>query len=124
MENHIYSFEKLSVWEDIRTLNKMVYSLTASFPDHEKFGLVSQLRRASISIGSNLAEGPTRTSSKDQAHFYQIAYSSLIEVLSQIIVSKDLSLISENDFNQIRNQIEKISFKLNALRKAAVLRKD
>lgn len=123
MENHVYAFEKLSVWEDIRELNKMIYKLTSLFPDHEKFGLVSQLRRASISIGSNLAEGSTRTSAKDQAHFYQIAYSSLIEVLSQIIVSNDIKVISDHDYNQLRNQIEKISFKLNALRKAAVLRK-
>lgn len=122
MENHIYSFEKLSVWEDIRTLNKMVYSLTASFPDQEKFGLVSQLRRASISIGSNLAEGSTHSGSKDQAHFYQIAYSSIIELLSQFIVSNELNLISTDNYNQVRNQIEKISYKLNSLRKAALQR--
>ena len=122
MENHIYSFEKLSVWEDIRTLNKMVYSLTSSFPDHEKFGLVSQMRRASISISSNLAEGSTRTGSKDQAHFYQIAYSSSIELLSQIVVSNDLNFISTDNYNQVRNQIEKISYKLNSLRKAALQR--
>lgn len=122
MENHIYSFEKLSVWGDIRTLNKMVYSTTASFPDHEKFGLVSQMRRASISISSNLAEGSTRTGSKDQAHFYQIAYSSSIELLSQLIVSNDLNFISTDNYNQVRNQIEKISYKLNSLRKAALQR--
>jgi four helix bundle protein len=122
MENHIYAFEKLSVWEDIRVLNKMIYSMTASFPDHEKFGLVSQLRRASISIGSNLAEGSARTSSKDQAHFYQIAYSSLIEVSSQIIVSYDLNIITKVDYDQVRNQIEKISYKMNALRKATLNR--
>jgi len=100
MEYHFYSFEKLSVWEDIRELNKMVYNITSSFPDHETFGLVSQLRRVSISIGSNVAEGSTRTGSKDKAHFYQIAYSSSIAFLSQIIVSKDLKLVSENNYNQ------------------------
>lgn len=122
MEKHIFAFEKLSVWEDIRTLNKMIYSLTASFPDHEKFGLVSQLRRASISIGSNLAEGSTRTSSKDQAHFYQIAYSSSIEVLSQLVVSYDLNIITKGDYDQVRDQIEKISYKLNSLRKSILQR--
>jgi four helix bundle protein len=122
METHIYAFEKLTVWEDIRTLNKMVYSLTASFPDNEKFGLVSQLRRASISIGSNLAEGSTRTSSKDQAHFYQIAYSSSIEVLSQLVVSYDLNIIAKDDYVQVRDQIEKICYKLNSLRKSILQR--
>lgn len=122
MKNHIYSFEKLTVWEDIRALNKIIYALTTSFPDQEKFGLVTQMRRASISIGSNLAEGSSRTSSKDQAHFYQIAYSSLIEVLSQLVVSYDLKLINNEDYNKVRNQIEKISFKLNALRKSSLER--
>jgi len=122
MENHIYSFEKISIWVDIRELNKMVYTQTTSFPDHEKFGLVSQMRRASISIGSNLAEGSTRTGSKDQAHFYQIAYSSSIELLSQLVVSNDLNFITIEDYNHVRNQIEKISYKLNSLRKAALHR--
>jgi len=122
MKNHIYSFEKLSVWQDIRELNKKIYKLTATYPDNEKFGLVSQMRRASISIGSNLAEGSTRTGSKDQAHFYQIAYSSSIELLSQLIVSHDLEFISSEDYNQIRVLIEKISFKLNSLRKATLQR--
>lgn len=117
-----YSFEKLSVWEDIRALNKKVYTLTAAYPDYEKFGLVSQMRRSSISIGSNLAEGSTRTGLKDQAHFYQIAYSSSIELISQLVVSHDLGFVSTDDYNQIREQIEKISYKLNSLRKAALQR--
>lgn len=122
MKNHIYSFEKLSVWNDIRELNKKIYRLTTTFLDNEKFGLVSQMCRASISIGSNLAEGSTRTGSKDQVHFYQIAYSSSIELLSQLIVSHDLEFISSEDYNQIRALIETISFKLNSLRKAALQR--
>ena len=69
-EVHEYSFEKLSLWTDIRALYKMIYSTTADYPDLEKYGLVNQIRRASISVGSNLAEGSSRTGAKDQAHFY------------------------------------------------------
>ena len=75
---HIYSFEKLDVWMEARQLVKWIYIHTASFPSEEKFGLVMQLRRAAISIVSNLAEGSGRQSSKDQAHFSQIAYGSSI----------------------------------------------
>ena len=87
-----FSFETLDFWNDIRQLIKKVYEITSSFPENEKFGLVNQMRRSSISIGSNLAEGSSRTSSKDQAHFYQIAFSSMMELLSQIIVCNDLNI--------------------------------
>jgi four helix bundle protein len=118
MEIKLYSFEKLNVWTEIRELIKSVYLLTATFPDNERFGLVNQMRRASISISSNLAEGSSRKSKKDQAHFYQIAYSSLMEILSQLIVSHDLKYISEGTYNELRNKIQVISYKLNALRTA------
>jgi four helix bundle protein len=120
MERRRYAFEKLYVWEDIRSMIKDIYKITASFPDQETYGLVIQIRRAAISIGSNLAEGSSRSSFKDQAHFYQFAYSSMMEVLSQLIVSHDLEFISENQYVKIREQIEVISFKLNALRKSAL----
>jgi len=120
MEKRKYAFEKLHVWEDIRNMIKDIYKITASFPDHEKYGLVPQIRRAAISISSNLAEGSSRTSFKDQAHFHQLAYSSLMEVLSQLIVSHDLGFISEDQYLQIRTQTEAISLKINALRNSAL----
>lgn len=82
-----FSFESLNVWDEIRQLIKSIYFITSDFPENEKFGLVNQMRRSSISVGSNLSEGSSRTSGKDQAHFYQISFSSLIELLSKIIVS-------------------------------------
>ena len=122
-EIHEYSFEKLSLWTDIRALNKMIYSTTADYPDSEKYGLVNQMRRASISVGSNLAEGSSRTGAKDQAHFYQIAYSSLLELLSQVIVSKDIEIIGSEKYFEIRELIQKVTYKLNSLRKSALNRK-
>jgi len=115
---HIYAFEKLKVWEEVRILIKSIYLLTRIYPDDERFGLVSQMRRAIISVSSNLAEGTSRTSSKDQAHFYQLSYSSLMEVLSQLIVSKDLQYIGDFEYNEARSKIESVSYLLNQIRKS------
>ena len=117
---HVFAFEKLKVWEEIRILIRSIYLLTKIYPDDERFGLVIQMRRAIISVSSNLAEGTSRTSSKDQAHFYQLSYLSLIEVLSQLILSKELVYIDEKRYLEIRSQIEKISYLLNQLRKSAL----
>jgi len=65
-----FSFEKLEVWQDAKELTHQIYKVTKNYPDDEKFGLVSQLRRAMISVTSNIAEGSSRMSPKDQAHFY------------------------------------------------------
>lgn len=117
-----YSFEKLAVWTEIRVLIKNVYSISGNFPESEKFGLKNQICRASVSVGSNLAEGSSRTSAKDQAHFYQISYSSLMELLSQLIVSLDLEFVSDENYKNLRLQIQKISMKLNSLRNNALKR--
>ena len=113
-----FSFEKLEVWKESVDFTKSIYLLTNTFPENEKFGLISQLRRASVSIASNLAEGTSRNTNKDKAHFTTLAFSSLMEVLNQLIISKELNFISEADFNKLRENIVKISNMLNALRKA------
>jgi four helix bundle protein len=112
---YTYAFEKLEVWQDARELVKSIYQLTTNFPRSELYGLVSQMRRAAISVVSNIAEGTGRGSLKDQARFYQIAFSSLIEVLNQLIISQDLKYIDETMQLNMRTQIEKVSNKLNAL---------
>lgn len=117
---HKFSFEKLEVWQDARRLANMIYEQTKNFPDHEKFGLTNQMRRAAISVSSNIAEGSSRTSTKDQAHFYQIAFSSLMELLNQVIISNDLLFLSEESEQIFRSQIEKTANKINALRKSAI----
>lgn len=115
--SYIFSFEKLTVWIDSKELIKMIYLVTKKFPEEEKFGLTSQLRRASISVASNLAEGTSRITNKDKAHFTTMAYSSLMEVLNQIIITKDLNFINDENYKTLRETIEKIANKLNALRK-------
>lgn len=118
---HKFSFEKLNVWETARQLTKTIYIITKEqCPDAEKFGLVSQMRRAAVSVCSNIAEGTSRTSTKDQAHFYQISYSSLMELLNQCIISNDLNYISEGTLIDIREKVEKTSNMLNSLRKSCL----
>ncbi len=113
---YIYSFEKLEVWNESKDLSKSIYLITNSFPNAEKFGLTSQLRRASVSICSNIAEGSARKTNKDKAHFTVIAFSSAVEVLNQIILAYELEFISKDDYLVLREKVESITNKLNALR--------
>ena len=118
-----YSFEKLVVWQNARELTKELYKITSDFPSDERFGLVSQIRRAAISVSSNIAEGSSRKTEKDQAHFYTSAYSSLIELLNQLILSSDLDFLQEDKYLKLRERIELISNQLNNLRKATLNKK-
>ncbi len=113
-----YSFEKLEVWQDSIELVKLVYKITKDFLIEEKYGLISQLRRASVSIASNLSEGTSRITNKDKAHFTTLSFSSAMEVLNQLIISKELDFIKEKDYIETREQLSKVTNKLNALRKA------
>ena len=113
---YIYSFEKLEVWNESKEFTKSIYTLTSKFPDSEKSGLVSQLRRASVSICSNIAEGSARKSFKDKAHFTTMAFSSTVEVLNQLILSFELDFIKEKDYLKLRQDIESVTNKLNGLR--------
>ena len=117
MTFYTYSFEKLEVWKDSKELTKLIYMATEKFPKNEIYVMVSQMRRAAISISSNIAEGSGRTNTKDQAHFYQIAYSSTIELLNQLIMSNELQFLSDDQYVETRLVIEKVSNKINALRK-------
>jgi four helix bundle protein len=115
---YLYSFEKLEVWKESIKLVKTIYVLTNNFPENEKFGLVNQLRRATVSISSNLAEGTSRSTDKDKAHYTTMAYSSTMEILNQLIISNELKFIDEKSYLETREHIYKISNMLNALRKS------
>ena len=78
------------------------------------------MRRAGVSVSSNIAEGASRVSPKDQAHFYHLAYSSLMEVLSQLIIAKELGFLNDQVTADVKKEISKISFKLNSLRNSAL----
>lgn len=113
----IYSFEKLECWKQARILAVWTYQNTKTIPAEEKFGLVSQMRRAAISIASNIAEGTSRTSKKDQSHFSTIAYSSTIELLNDFIISKDLMFLSDEQYKEGRELVEKQTLLIASLRK-------
>jgi len=114
---YIYSFEKLKVWQKSRSLVSEIYKITDKFPKDEKYSLTDQIRRSAISVPANLAEGSARLSKKDKAHFTQISYSSLMELLSHFCIALDLNFITEEIFNEIRDKISEISNLLNSLRK-------
>jgi four helix bundle protein len=114
----VYSFEKLECWQQARRLAVWTYQSTKDFPADERFGLISQMRRASISIASNIAEGSARRTSKDQAHFSTVAYSSTIELLNDLIISSDLGYLATDHYLAGREMIEKQTLLISTLRNA------
>ena len=113
-----YSFEKLASWQHARKLAAWTYVVTQKFPSEEKFGLTSQMRRAAISIASNLAEGTSRKTVKDQFHFSTISYSSTIELLNDLIIAKDLNILPDEAYKEGREKIEYQTFLIAGLRKS------
>ena len=117
-----FAFEKLVAWNEAREWVKWIYKLTEVFPKDERYGLVTQIRRASISVMANLAEGCSRRTAKDQAHFSQLSYSSLLEVLNHLLISTDLGFMKNESLLEARALIEALSFKVNALRNSQLKR--
>jgi len=113
-----YSFEKLRVWQAARKLAKAIYMTTSKFPQGEVYGLTSQCNRAAISTAANPAEGSSRQSRKNQAHFSEIAYGSLMELACLLILSKDIGILSEDSEKSLRESIEEVSAQLNALHRS------
>jgi four helix bundle protein len=96
------TFEDLEVWQKSRKLTVHIYKLTKKFPSEERYGLIAQMRRAAISISSNIAEGFARHQAKDKEHFYVMAAASLSELLNQLILSSDLDYISAQELEYSR----------------------
>src|SRR3989344_1751629 len=97
----IESFTDLNAWKQAHRLVLLIYKLTKHFPREELYSLVDQLRRAAISIVSNIAEGFSRESYKEKVQFYSTARGSTTEVQSQLLIAKDLGDISQTDFDEI-----------------------
>lgn len=92
------------------------------FPPEEKFALCDQIRRAAVSITSNIAEGMGRVSEKDKLHFIEFAFGSLYETMSQIEIALDLEYINEEEYNNVENQVTQIARMLSGLRKTYLSR--
>lgn len=112
----MHRFKELEVWKSSRIFCKSIYEVTAGFPDYEKFGLISQLRPASTSIASNIAEGASRRSNKDFYRFLEIAIGSVYQIETQLLIATDLSFIKLKDSESLLSQLESI-IKMLSLRR-------
>ncbi|MDX1911237.1 MAG: four helix bundle protein [Saprospiraceae bacterium] len=122
MKTKVYSFEKLEVWQQSRELIKRIYHFSKFLPKEERYGIVAQIRRASISVSCNLAEGTSRLNPKEQARFSEMAYGSLMEIYSLLVVCTDLDDIPSSRFENLFEMIQGISFNINALRSSQLKR--
>ncbi len=102
----IKEFTDLRAWQEAHALVLDVYSLTRNFPKDETFGLTSQMRRAAVSITSNIAEGFGRHGYRERVQFYYLAHGSLVELKNQIIVARDVGYIPSNRLHQLKTQAD------------------
>jgi len=120
----IYAFEKLDVYKLALTFSVEIRKQVKLFPKEEQFDLIRQLKRASDSIGANLAEGSGRSSNLDQAHFTNMAYASGLEVINHLNLSLELKYIEGLVYDNLRLAIDEILNKLNSLYKYQINRND
>ncbi len=112
-----FRFEKLDAWQFAISFCDDIYEMTRRFPREEQFGLTSQIRRAAVSISANIAEGSGKTSNKDNARFIEIAYGSLMEVVSHIEIAKRQRFLSDEQYNESRNNADRLARILSGFRK-------
>ena len=115
-----FQFEKLKVWQEARELVALVYQLLERFPRNENYVLCDQLRRAAISVPSNIAEGSGRFSIKEQVHFFEIAFGSLMELYCQLLLAADLGYISEEDVKVVKARVFSVTRMLSRLRSSKI----
>lgn len=101
-------FKNLEIWKRAVALATNIYKSTSDFPDEEKYGLVSQLRRCSVSIGSNIAEGAGRNTNKDFKRFLSIAYGSSCELETQLIIATNLELLNNSKSDKLCTEVEEL----------------
>jgi four helix bundle protein len=114
----IRNFTDLDTWKQGHRLVIHIYSVTKQFPVDEQFGLISQIRRAAVSVTSNIAEGFSRSSYGDKGHFFTIAHGSLTEVQNQLLISRDVGYLSQAEFDKLAEQTVVIHRLLNGLIKS------
>ena len=112
-----YNYKDLDLYKASKDLVLSVYALLRKFPKEEQYALCDQLRRAAISIPSNIAEGSGRTSAKDQAHFFEIAFGSLMEIECQLDIACDLGYISNEELESLNAQIARVAAMLSGMRR-------
>ncbi len=113
----IKSFTDLNAWKESHKLVLMIYGETENFPKSEMFGLTNQIRRASVSIVSNIAEGFSRLTVKDKCHFYSMAHGSLTELQSQLLIARDLKFLNKKSFDYIAKQTVEVAKLISGLKR-------
>lgn len=114
----MFNFEKLEVWQKAIDFADFVYGITRHFPADERFGLTNQMRRAAVSVSSNIAEGSARISAAEYARFIEIATGSLFEVVSQAFLGRRQGFLDEAGFNHIYHAAEEQGKMLSGLRRS------
>lgn len=104
----MHRFKDLEIWKRSRIFCSKIYAETANFPENEKFGITNQLRRASVSIPSNISEGSSRASNKEFSRFLEIAIGSAYEIETQLLISNDLKFLEFETLESLSNELEEI----------------
>ena len=112
----MHQFKELAIWKKSRVFCSEIYLVTSTFPNDEKFGITNQLRRAAVSIPSNIAEGSSRNSNKDFSRFLEIAIGSCYEIETQLLIASDLNFIEQNKLQLLTNQLEEITKMISKFR--------
>lgn len=115
-KEYIFSFERLEVWQESKSLIKDVYQLLKKFPSKENYALTDQVRRSIVSVASNIAESSGRMSPKEKVHFFEIAFGSLMECFCQLLIAYELGYITNEEITLVRKKFGKISKMLSGLR--------
>jgi four helix bundle protein len=112
----MHKYKELKIWKEGMLLAQMTYKVASLFPNHEQYGLTSQIKRAVVSIPSNIAEGAGRSSNKEFSHFLCIAMGSAFELETQLMLARDFDFISKAQFEEIWNQVNKVQRMINGFR--------
>ncbi len=109
----MFGFQKLEIYNLSKEIVKDTYRLVKKFPSEEKYALAQQMTRAAVSVPSNIAEGTSRKSNKDKAHFINISYGSLMELVCQMEIALDIGYIDQSDFDEFVKKVKHLSVKIN-----------
>lgn len=120
MSEKIKSFTGLLAWKEAHKLVLLIYLETKNFPTDERYGLVDQIRRAAVSVTSNIAEGFSRRTRNEKRQFYYISLASLTELQNQLLIARDLLYSSKETFNKLADQSVVVSKLINGLIKSAI----
>lgn len=118
IEAPVFRFERIEAWQMARSFNRVIYSVSKSFPKDEVFSLTSQLRRSAVSVAANIAEGSGRNSDADFGHFLEIAYASLMETVSHLYLALDQNYLPAKQFEDVANEANALACKIVALSKS------